>query len=236
MQIVEFSSATLRFVDDIPQQLGADGFVWVFLDRESFAQHLGRLQQAAVALGGSSLLELHNNDLANESHPSHYDYTSIYDLIIFRRLASSHESATEPRASAGDLKLRSHAPAAFRRISTRAVGFAMFDRLLISVHPAGCFTAKSFIDRYLADALLSEGINAAARSRLPISPADLMLRMVNLMVDSYLDLRKQLTSSLDHWQAELLNPNTRFNNWTALMSARNELHTLWAFQQALVHK
>ena len=224
MQIVEFGSGTLRFVDDIPQQIGADSFVWVFLDRDSFAQHLPRLQQAALALGGSSLLELHASDLANEAHPSHYDYTSIYDLIIFRRLASSHETATEPRSA--EPRLRSHAPAAFRRISTRAVGFAMFDRLLISVHPAGCFTASSFIDRYLADALLAEGVSAAARSRLPGSPADLMLRMVNLMVDSYLDLRKQLTSSLDHWQAELLNPNTRFNNWTALMSARNELHTL----------
>lgn len=226
MQIVEFRPGTLRFVDDIPHQVDEGSFIWVFLEREQFAQHLPTLQRAAFALGGSNLLELHCNDLANDSHPSHYDYTSIYDLIIFRRLASAHEVATEPRPKEQEWRGRRHAPGAFRRISTRAVGFAMFDHLLISVHASGCFTAKSFIDRYLADALLSEGVSAAARSRLPSGPADLMLRMVNLMVDSYLDMRKQLTSSLDHWQSELLNPSTRFNNWTALMSARNELHTL----------
>jgi magnesium transporter len=31
-----------------------------------------------------------------------------------------------------------------------------------------------------------------------------MLRMVNHMVDSYLDLRRELTRQLEHWQAELL--------------------------------
>lgn len=226
MQIVEFSPGTLRFVEEIPQRLEAHSFVWVFLERESFAQHLPILQEASLALGGSTLLDLHCSDLANASHPSHYDYTSVYDLIIFRRLASNHEAAAEPQADGLDLKLRSLAPSAFRRISTRAVGFALFDRVLISVHPMGCFTAKSFIDRYLADAMTSEGVSAAARSRLPSGPADLMLRMVNMMVDSYLDLRKQLTTSLDHWQTELLNPLTHFSNWTALMAARNELHTL----------
>lgn len=226
MQIVEFSPGTLRFAEDIPQRLDEGSFVWLILEREQFAQQLAVLQKAATTLGGSSLLELHANDLSNESHPSHYDYTSVYDLVIFRRLASAHETSLEPKPEAPASRFRRNAPAAFRHISTRAVGFVLFDRLMISVHPAGCFTAKSFIERFLADAMNSEGVSAAARSRLPTSPADLMLRMVNLMVDSYLDLRKQLTASLDHWQAELLSPDTRFNNWTALMSARNELHTL----------
>ncbi len=226
MQIVEFSPGTLRFAEEIPKQLAPDSFVWVFLDRAAFERHLPMLQEAALSIGGSGLLDLHCSDLANASHPSHYDYTSIYDLIIFRRLATTQETTSEPHAKRVESKLRSLAPSAFRHISTRAVGFALFDRLLISVHPEACFTAKSFIDRYLGDAMTSEGANAAARSRLPTSPADLMLRMLNMMVDSYLDLRRQLSASLDHWQAELLNPHTRFNNWTALMSARNELHTL----------
>ncbi len=227
MQIVHFAPGTLRFVEDIPAQVGEGEFVWAFLDRHELEGQLPTLQRAAQALGGSPVLDLHTSDLNNEAHPSHYDYTSIYDLVIFRRLASPQEVAADSTPSpeaAG--KPRKHAPGAFKRISTRAVGFVLFDRLMISVHPPGCYTAKLFIERYLSDAVLSEGVSAAARSRLPAGPADLMLRMVNLMVDSYLDLRKQLTTALDHWQAELLNPNTRFNNWTALMSARNELHTL----------
>ena len=33
-----------------------------------------------------------------------------------------------------------------------------------------------------------------------------MLRVVNPMVDGYLELRRELTRQLDHWQTELLKP------------------------------
>ena len=118
----------------------------------------------------------------------------------------------------------------FNRISSKAVGFAVFDRCLISVHPTGCYAAKSFIQRFLADAKFSLDASGAdpatARHRLPVSPADLTLRMINAMVDSYLDLRKVLTSQLEHWQADLLRANSRFDNWGALMTARSQLHVL----------
>jgi len=56
-------------------------------------------------------------------------------------------------------------------------------RLLISVHPRDCYAAKSFIQRFLADA--SASLDATnARSRIPTSPVDLVLRMVNAMVDA----------------------------------------------------
>jgi hypothetical protein len=49
-----------------------------------------------------------------------------------------------------------------------------------------------------------EGRPGAAK--LPHSPADLMLRMVNRMVDGYLDLRRVMTRQIDHWQMALLRP------------------------------
>ncbi|MEQ1659903.1 MAG: CorA family divalent cation transporter, partial [Hylemonella sp.] len=36
----------------------------------------------------------------------------------------------------------------------------------------------------------------------------------------------ELTRQLDHWQTELLNPRTRFNNWSALLDTRLALHQL----------
>jgi magnesium transporter len=223
MQIVEFGAGTLRFAEQLPEHPPEGGFVWLFLEREQLDTELPAVQRAAQRLGGSQLLDLHCADLVNAAHPSHYDYTSVYDLIVFRRLATQDEGAgdAEPHNGHGPAL-----PAAFRRISTRAVGFAVFDRLLVSVHPAGCFTARSFLQRYLADAVHSDGLPATARNRLPTAPADLMLRMVNLMVDSYLELRKVLSQQLDHWQQELLRPGSRFSNWNALMAARNELHML----------
>nr|WP_145552596.1 magnesium transporter CorA family protein [Variovorax boronicumulans] len=222
MQIVEFSPGTLRFAEELPERAPDNGFVWLFLERESLEAELPAVQRAAQRLGGSQLLDLHCADLINAAHPSHYDYTSVYDLIVFRRLATQEETGAEAEPTGPARSM----PAAFRRISTRAVGFAVFDRLLVSVHPAGCFTARSFLQRYLSDAVHSDGLTATVRSRLPTTPSDLMLRMVNVMVDSYLELRKVLSQQLDHWQQELLRPGSRFSNWNALMAARNELHML----------
>ena len=240
MQIVIFTQGSLQFADKLPDAAPADGFVWVFVDRERFDLVLPALQILAQQVGGSTLLDLHCQDLRSQTHPSHYDYTSVYDLVIFRRLITATEAADAKLESDESVALgtvpsvptkrnRKRGPPVFNRISTRAVGFAQFDKLLISVHPGGCYTAKSFVERYLADAVHSENASpqaAVARSRLPISPADLMLRMINMMVDSYLELRKDLSTQLDHWQAELLNPRSHFTNWAALMAARNELHTL----------
>ncbi|MEO5671228.1 MAG: magnesium transporter CorA family protein [Ramlibacter sp.] len=223
MHIVEFASGTLRFLEELPAKVPADGFIWIYVERESLEGELARVQQAAQKLGGSAILDLHVKDLGNRDHPSHYDYTSVYDLVVFRRLATDPEvSAQGPdRAPPSDGPL-----AAFNRIRTRAVGFVVFDRLLITVHPAGCFAANAFIERFLADAVHSEGLSAAARSRLPTGAADLMLRMLNLMVDSYLELRKELSNALGEWQQLLLAPRSRGADWRALMSARAALHTL----------
>lgn len=223
MQIVEFGNGTLRFLEQPPERVPADGFVWIYLEREELDARLPELQRAAHGLGGSALLDLHVKDLGNRSHPSHYDYTSIYDLVIFRRLATEEEVRVELGA---DAQPADRALAAFSRIRTRAIGFAVFDRLLVSVHPAGCQSPRTFIQRYLGGVVQSEGVTAVARTRLPSSPADLMLRMVNMMVDSYLELRKVLNTELDQWQQHLLAARSRAADWGALMMARNALHTL----------
>jgi magnesium transporter len=224
VQIVEFGAGTLRFLDHLPARVPEGGFVWIYLEREHLEQDLPVLQRAATHIGGSPLLDLHVKDLGNRSHPSHYDYTSVYDLVIFRRLASDAEVNTElgPHAPPRDAPL-----SVFSRVRTRAVGFVVFDRLLITVHPQGCFAARTFIERYLKDAVQSEGLSASARSRLPGGAADLMLRMLNVMVDNYLDLRKVLSTELDHWQQALLAPrHGGESDWGALMTARNALHGL----------
>ena len=242
MQIIEFTNDSLRFLDAVPTQAAPDGFVWLFLEQHEFEVDQVKLQQAAANLGGSALLELHCQDLASAQHPSHYDSTSIYDLIIFRRLATQLESHTEDDHDKAITAHHSQDSQQFRqpmsgsknpefhRISSKAVGFVVFDRCLISVHPPGCYTAKSFVQRFLADAKFSLDVSsadpAAARSRLPISPADLALRMINTMVDSYLDLRRVLSSQLEQWQADLLRASSRFDNWGTLMTARTQLHVL----------
>ena len=225
MQIVEFSGGTLRFLETVPERAPADGFIWIYLERKTLRTELPRLQRAALQLGGSALLDLHLQDLENRAHPSYYDSTSVYDQIVFRRLATSEEAALELLQESNQPDATSALPT-FQRIRTRAVGFTVFDRLLITVHPEGCYTANSFIERYLSDAVQSDGLTSIGRNRLPSSPSDLMLRMINAMVDSYLELRKQLSAEMDAWQRELMRPQSKQANWNALLVARSELHKL----------
>jgi len=182
------------------------------------------VQAALQVMCGTTLVDLHVSDLINNQLPSHYDYTSQYDILVFRRLAAGHtDHDVEHRSAVQTEPVRRGGPPVLRRIDTNPVGFAVFDRVLLTVHPAGC----GVLDQYAARLLGS--ITAASRAagvNLPAGPADLMLRIVNQMVDGYLDLRRELTRQLDHWQSELLHPKARFNNWGSLLDARISLHHL----------
>jgi len=169
------------------------------------------------SLGGVQLVDLHVSDLLNQQLPSHYDYTSQYDMLVFRRLAAGNGSTPGTRIPARG------GPPILRRIDTSPVGFVVLDRVLLTVHPTDCAAREAYAAKLLQAASAE---SRAAGARLPTSPADLMLRIVNQMVDSYLALRRELTHQLDHWQSELLNPKTRFNNWSTLMDARLALHHL----------
>ena len=227
MQIVEFAEGTLRFLDDVPIQPPATGFLWINLAREQLPKQLPLLQQVAQQVGGSPVLDLHLKDLDNPLHPSSYDFTSIYDVVIFRRLASASEHPAQPvHASRHTPAAAPGALSAFRRIGTHAMGFVVFDRLLITVHPTGCTLAHSFLERYAQDAMQNGAAMAPARSRLPSSPSDLMLRMINTLVDGYLELRRQLAGELSVWQEGLLRPNVQKADWSALMAARTQIHHL----------
>ena len=203
--------------------LPAQGFVWVSCTRREFEAHLADIQAALTRWCGMPLVDLHVSDLLNRQIPSHFDYTSDYDVLLFRRLAASAGTAPElpvPRKAATPAR---SGPPILHRIDTSPIGFAVLDRVLLSVHPSDCTERDHYAARLMQSAQ-NDARNASAR--LPSSPADLMLRIVNQIVDGYLALRKDLTQQLDHWQDELLSPRTRFNNWSALLEARLALHQL----------
>ena len=213
----------------LPTALPGRGFVWVALSRQEFELLQGEVQTCLQTLCGAQLVDLHLSDLLNKQLPSHYDYTAQYDMLVFRRLAQVRgEAGAEQQDEPLPRTLRKRGPPVLRRIDTSPVGFALFDDLLVTVHPTECAVRDGFAARLLAserNGQAEPGRNAAVRF-MPSSPADLMLRLVNHMVDGYLELRRELSRQLDHWQAELLSPRTRFNNWGSLLEARLTLHQL----------
>jgi hypothetical protein len=226
-QVTETAALENWCKDGIPPE----GFVWIACSRAELETSSGEIQAALQSLCGQTLVDLHVSDLLNLQLPSHYDYTSEYDLLVFRRLTAGNGSTTQPTTAAKDdnpLHTLRRAPARggppiLRRIDTSPVGFAVFDRVLLSVHPSDCGVRDAYATKLLQPAPAESRV---AGARLPTSPADLMLRVVNQMVDGYLILRRELTRQLDHWQTELLSPKTRFNNWASLLDARLTLHQL----------
>jgi len=226
----------------VPGACGASGYLWISLTREEFRASLAEVQQILQTLCVTQLVDLHVADLLNDQLPSHYDYTSLYDVLVFRRLANGQGQAAlghgkgstneaPPPAPATAPRQPRSGPPVLRRVDTRPVGFAVFDRVLLSVHPEDGAVRDAFAARLLAAALNDDrGAPAldvrATSARLPTSPSDLMLRVINQIVDGYLDLRRELTKQLDHWQTELIDPRSRFTNWGALMEARQSLHHL----------
>ena len=227
MRIFHIQSSGVQELDVLPHAPPEQGFFWIACARPAFQAQLAEVQGALQRLTGLQLVDLHVSDLLNGQLPSHYDYTSQYDLLVFRRLATvpSEDSADTAKAT----HRRGGTPV-LRRIDTSPVGFAVFDRVLLTVHPGDCSVRDAYAARLLAPAPMDprEGRAnpTASGSRKPTSPADLMLRVVNLMVDGYLDLRRELSRELDHWQTELLKPRARNVNWSSLLEARLSLHAL----------
>ncbi|MDD2175798.1 magnesium transporter CorA family protein [Acidovorax sp. D2M1] len=264
MRIFHIHGSGVQELTTLPAQMPAQGFVWIACTRPAFQMRLAEIQGRLQALIGLQLVDLHVSDLLNAQLPSHYDYTSQYDLLVFRRLATAqgdvspttpptpaaHAAVAEPDSP--NTPVKRSGPPVLRRIDTSPVGFAVFDQLLLTVHPTDCAVRDAYAMRLLAatpangnSTTTSPSTSHAAHgnthgslsmgegrsspisgARLPTSPADLMLRVVNQMVDGYLDLRRELTRQLDHWQTELLKPRARFVNWTSLLEARLSLHML----------
>ena len=221
---IHTASQIVTETDGLPTQLPQQGFVWIACARPEFEALQAQIQATLQSLCGTQLVDLHVSDLLNKQLPSHYDYTSQYDVLVFRRLAAGlTESEPAQPGHALPARVKRSGPPVLKRIDTSPVGFAVFDQLLLTVHPADCAVREAYAARLLS-ATSTEA--RASGVKLPASPADLMLRVVNLMVDGYLDLRRELTRQLDHWQTELLHPGTRFNNWSAIMDARLALHQL----------
>jgi Mg2+ and Co2+ transporter CorA len=194
----------------LPATLPEHGFLWVAFEREVFVERATELQSALLGWGITPIVDLHVSDLLNPQLPSHYEDTSWYDLLVFRRLLavpSVDAPATHPVS----------------QVETRPVGFVVFDRLLVTVHAADGHVREHFAQRL---AQMAQGSDSRSASRLPTSPSDLMLRMVNHIVDSYLDLRRLLTKQLGDLQHALLDPKNQILDWQVLLDARNTLHLL----------
>ena len=217
MRVFHIQGDQLTELSALPDPAPAAGYLWIGIARADFEAQHGAIQAALQRWTGGQLVDLHVSDLLNRQLPSHFDYTSWYDLLVFRRLAARVE-----RAEADDAPV---AAPSLAPIDTSPVGFAVFDRVLLTVHPADCQVREFFANRLQQQQNAGVEVRSGG-TRMPPSPADLALRMVNFIVDSYLDLRRQLTRQHEQLQQEFFSTSPRTSSWQLLLDSRNQLHLL----------
>jgi magnesium transporter len=239
MRVFHIAAGKVMETDALPDKpvTATQGFRWIACTRPELEARQADIQAALQTLTDTQLVDLHVSDLLNHQLPSHHDYTSQYDVLVFHRLAARSPDAAplalgsrtpspspnKPPSNPSQPTKKQSGPPVLRRIDTSPVAFAVFDHVLLTVHPTDCSVRDAYALRLLN---ASSAESRAAGVKLPTSPADLMLRVLNLMVDGYLDLRRDLTRQMDHWQSELLKPHARFNNWSSVLDARLALHHL----------
>lgn len=108
MNIVHFAGGNqvepLEFIADLPET----GYVWLDFIRDADPNWADLVQQ----LTGCTIHERHVADSQNHAHPSFYDQTHDYEMLVFRGISSTSD---------------------IREFLTRPTVFFIFDRLLVTI-------------------------------------------------------------------------------------------------------
>lgn len=229
MEAIHVLPDQAQVLEAVPEAPRDAGFLWLDVTHEEFAADPERLRETMARLaGGVRVFDLHLRDAFNPQHPSFFDSTSDYEMLVFRKLALG---ASQPLAEMEEPRDARPRRRRLQQITTRPVTFFVFDRLLVSVRDAQSRTIAEVRQRLLESRARTAqrggaGNGEAHLARLPQRPGELMLRLLNGMIDRYLELRQPLTEKLDHWQRDLLDPRRPFADWSALLDARIEIRKL----------
>ncbi|MGI9026369.1 MAG: magnesium transporter CorA family protein [Burkholderiaceae bacterium] len=250
MDIYLITEISVTRIAESQARLPSRGFLWLDATHDEVAADAYAWRDAIERMIGTRIVDPHLIDAVNLGHPSYFDSTQEYEMVVFRKLSVGEEGTLAADAGSVPLRRARKLPT-LRQIATIPVTFFLCDRALITVSAQNSTTINQVRTRLLdfrdrnalnglapgnqgeaeldAEARLVGKVKSATtahQGRPPSRPEDLMLRLLNAMVDRYLALRQPLTDQLDRWQRELLDPKRMFSNWYALLDARIELRKL----------
>ena len=126
MNIVHFVEGTEVALLEAITSMPETGFVWLecIRDADENANWVGLVQQ----LTGCTVHERHVADSLNHAHPSFYDQTHDYDMLVFRGISSTTDT---------------------HHFLTRPTVFFIFDRLLVTIRDPESVSIPTTLDRML---------------------------------------------------------------------------------------
>ena len=192
-------------------------FTWVDCYRDDVIHRLEQWQQDVYDCTQLRLNELHVKDIQNIEHPCTFDTMDDYDLLIFRKLITPTDQIIS-----GDNALEEHER--LFGLTTTPVSFITTNNILITIRERGNRALENYLTR--VQTIAAKPVDEQNKPRkMAASALDLQLRLLNSMVDDYLDLRAPLSKRVEFWQQELLQGNRRFTRWQQLFQEN------MAFQQ-----
>ena len=192
-------------------------FIWVDCTREDVVNRSEEWQREIAEQTAVWLNEFHLKDILNLEHPCAFDAMDDYDLLIFRKLITPDDEI-----KTGEKALEQHERVF--GLATTPVSFIMTPQVLVTVREKGNKAVENYLQRI--DGIINRNVDEQSKSRkLPVTSLDLTLRLLNSMIDGYLDLRMPLTRRVEFWQQELLQGHRRFTQWQQLLQEN------MAFQQ-----
>lgn len=199
MKYLLVGAAEVHASTQAPATIPPGAFLWCDCPHEQARDWVADVQR----LTGVPVFEDHLLDAENLGHPSFFDSTTRYEVVVFRGLAIQDRAQATPQIP---------------QVKTRPTTFFVFPRCLVTVR-----ASDSRIEAQLRERLLAA---RESNQRLPTCPEDLMLRMLNGLIDSFLDMRQPLTAQIEHWQRLLLDARKPFRDWPSLLLARQEARKL----------
>jgi Mg2+ and Co2+ transporter CorA len=184
-------------------------FVWLECTREDVVNRAELWQTELFSHSRFCLNEFHLKDILNLEHPCVFDTMDDYDLLIFRKLITPDDEI-----KADEQAIEQHEK--MFGLATTPMSFVLNAQVLITVREQGNKAVENYISRL--ENHFSRSVQEQNKPRkLPITPLDLCLRLLNSIVDGYLDLRVPLTRRVEFWQQELLQGRRRFSKWNQLL-------------------
>ena len=194
---------------NLPKDISG-GFLWLDFVRDEVVHAPEQWQQEVLSLTGTLIDEFHLADVLNTQHPSAFDLTDDYQILIFRKLMTSAQE--DERGKINNTHLSP------TQLHTTPVAFILTEHTVITVRETDSPVFDIQLQKLKNLTLAQPHPDTPAKNKgMPGSSMDLCLKLLNAMIDKYLEVRAPLTDQIEHWQTALLQEKKRFSEWAQLL-------------------
>ena len=158
MDIFLITDTQASLLGEVPASLPEHGFLWLDATHEEVAAAPDAWRAAVEQVTGVHLYDPHLTDAVNLRHPSYFDSTQDYEMVVFRKLSMNGEAA----GSAGQAK----ASASFTKLATRPVTFVVMDSALVTVRAMHSRTIETARTRLLEYRPRANGNSHSSRQKI----------------------------------------------------------------------